>query len=507
MAEVKVPDIGDFADVPVIELLVAVGDEVEPEQPLVTLESDKASMDVPAPEGGTVASIAVAVGDKVSEGDVLLVLEGSGAKPESEGDSYVGEAPERGTPATEEEPEVEAADLPEADVTCQVLVLGAGPGGYTAAFRAADLGLTTVMVERHEALGGVCLNVGCIPSKALLHAAKVITEAEEQPGLTFGEPELDLDALRAWKDEVVTTLTGGLAGMAKRRDVQVVRGEARFTGPHAVEVDGTTIAFEHCIVAVGSRAATLPFLPADDPRVMDSTGALALEEVPGRLLVVGGGIIGLEMATVYEALGSEVTIVELTDGLIPGCDRDLVKPLESRMKERWKAIHTGTGVEAVEAGEDALRVVFGEGGPEPVEVDRILVAVGRRPNGDGIEAEAAGIEVDDRGFIQVDEQLRTNVPHIHAIGDVVGDPMLAHKAMHEGKVAAEVIAGHDVTFDARSIPSVAYTDPEIAWAGLTETQAEADGTAYEKAAFPWAASGRALSMGRGQGTTKLLVDP
>jgi dihydrolipoamide dehydrogenase len=505
--DVTVPDIGDFTDVPVIEVLVAEGDEVTPEQPLVTLESDKASMDVPAPEGGTVIKIAVSVGDKVSEGSLLLVLEPSGAKPEG-GDSYVGDAPEKDTPArVTEEPAPQPSELPEADVTCQVLVLGAGPGGYTAAFRAADLGLKTVMVERYASLGGVCLNVGCIPSKALLHAAKVVADAEEQPGLSFGEPQLDLDALRAWKDDVVGKLTGGLAGMSKRRDVQVVQGSARFTGPHAVEVDGTTIAFEHCIVAVGSRPAWLPFLPEDDPRIMSSTGALALEDVPRRLLVIGGGIIGLEMATVYEALGSEVTIVELTDGLIPGCDRDLVKPLQDRMAKRWTAIHTGTGVTAVEVGTEALRVVFGDGGPEPVEVDRILVAVGRRPNGADIGAEAAGVEVDDRGFIRVDEQLRTNVPHVFAIGDVVGDPMLAHKAMHEGKVAAEVIAGHDVSFDAKTIPAVAYTDPEVAWAGLTETQAKADGTPYEKAAFPWAASGRALSMGRPSGTTKLLLDP
>jgi dihydrolipoamide dehydrogenase len=543
VTEVRVPDIGDFTDVPVIEVLVAVGDEVEVEAPLVTLESDKASMDIPSPVAGKVTELRVGVDDKVSEGDVIAVVEeaegggggggadadrgdddssddgggdgAAGERPASagdaaqEGDSYSGDAPERDTSASEREPRrVEGGPPEDADVRCDVLVVGAGPGGYTAAFRAADLGKRVVLVERHEALGGVCLNVGCIPSKALLHTAKVLAEAAEagEAGIAFGEPEIDLDALRSWKDGVVRQLTDGLGGMAKRREVEVLRGEARFTGPYAAEVDGKVVGFEHCIIAAGSRPAWLPFLPEDDERVMDSTGALELPDVPGRLLVIGGGIIGLEMATVFDALGSEVTVVELTDGLIPGCDRDLVKPLQKRIEGRYAAIHTGVKVTAVEAGDEALRVTF-EGGPEPAEFDRVLVAVGRRPNGDLLDVEAAGVEVDDRGFIRVDEQLRTNIAHIHAIGDIVGEPMLAHKAMHEGKVAAEVIAGEDVTFDARAIPSVAYTDPEVAWAGLTETQAKEEGVEFEKGAFPWSASGRALSQGRPQGTTKLLVDP
>ncbi len=490
MSEVKVPDIGDFDEVPVIEVLVEVGQEVSEEDPLVTLESDKATMDVPAPEGGTVAEILVSVGDKVSQGTPILRLEGS----------------ENGAAPKAEEP-AEPQEAPDADVQAQVVVLGAGPGGYSAAFRAADLGLETVLVERYERLGGVCLNVGCIPSKTLLHLAKVITDAEDSAahGVTFSEPELDLGAMRTFKDQVVDQLTGGLGGLAKRRKVEVVHGEAKFTGPNTLQVGDTTVGFEHAIIAAGSRAATLPFLP-DDPRVMDSTDALELEEVPGKLLVIGGGIIGLEMATVYDALGAEVTVVELQDQLIPGCDPDLVKPLAKRIEQRYAAVHVKTSVTAVEATDDGLKVTF-EGGPEEATFDRILVAVGRKPNGADIGADAAGVEVDDRGYIRVDPQMRTNVGHIFAIGDVVGEPMLAHKAAHEGHVAAEVIAGHDVAFDAKGIPSVAYTDPEVAWAGLTEIRAKAEGIEYEKAAFPWAASGRALSVGRTDGVTKLLVDP
>ncbi len=394
------------------------------------------------------------------------------------------------------------------DDTADVVVLGAGPGGYTAAFRAADLGLKVVLVERYERLGGVCLNVGCIPSKALLHLAKVIAEADAAAGhgVAFGEPAIDLDGVRAFKDGAVTRLTDGLVALARRRKIEVVHGRATFTGPNALDVGGATITFRHAIIATGSRAATLPFLPHDDPRVMDSTGALALEDLPGRLLVVGGGIIGMEMATVYDALGAEVTVVELCDQLIPGCDPDLVKPLAARVGQRYAAIRLQTSVTAVEAASDGLHVTFEDDG-EPAVFDRVLVAVGRRPNGGDLGADAAGVEVDERGFIGVDAQQRTNVAHIFAIGDVVGEPMLAHKATHEGAVAAEVIAGRDVAFDARAIPSVAYTDPEIAWTGLTETRAEADGIAYEKAAFPWAASGRALGTGRPDGTTKLLVDP
>jgi dihydrolipoamide dehydrogenase len=395
-------------------------------------------------------------------------------------------------------------------VNVQVAVLGAGPGGYTAAFRAADLGLSVALIDRGERLGGVCLNVGCIPSKALLHVARVLAEAEElgASGVSFAEPSVDIDGVRSWKESVVGKLTGGLDGLAKARKVQVVRGEGKFTGPNVITVhaeDGseTTVGFEHCIVAAGSSPAWLPFLP-DDERVMDSTGALDLVDVPERLLVIGGGIIGLEMATVYDRLGSKVTVVELLDQLIPGCDPDLVKPLHKRISGRYEAIHLGTSVTAVEARSDGLEVTFGD---QKETFDRILVAVGRRPNGTQIGAEAAGLTVDDRGFIRVDSQQRTNVGHIFAIGDVVGEPLLAHKATHEGKVAAEVIAGENVSFDARSIPNVAYTDPEVAWTGLTETQAKAEGTEYEKATFPWVASGRSLSMGRDDGATKVLVEP
>jgi dihydrolipoamide dehydrogenase len=487
MTEVKVPDIGDFTDVPVIEILVEVGQEVAEEDPLVTLESDKATMEVPSPSAGVVKEILVEIGDKVSKGSPLVELEGGEEKPAEE------------APADREpEPEGDRVD---------VVVLGAGPGGYSAAFRAADLGLSVTLVERHERLGGVCLNVGCIPSKALLHVARVVADAEEaaELGVEFGEPHFDLDALRSWKQQVVDKLTGGLDGLAKQRKVTVVHGEAAFTGANTLKVGEEEIAFEHCIIAAGSTATRLPFLP-DDPRVIDSTGALAIEEVPERLLVIGGGIIGLEMATVYDALGSKVTVVELQDQLIPGCDADLVRPLHKRIEGRYEAIHLETKVTEVDAGDDGLRVTF-EGGPEPAVFDRILVAVGRTPNGKQIGADAAGVEVDDRGFVRVDERMRTSVEHIYAIGDVVGEPMLAHKASHEGKVAAEVIAGHDVTFDAKTIPAVAYTDPEVAWMGLTETKAKADGVEYEKAAFPWGASGRALTIGRAEGTTKLLLDP
>ena len=393
----------------------------------------------------------------------------------------------------------------------QVVVLGGGPGGYTAAFRAADLGLRTVLVERHERLGGVCLNVGCIPSKALLHIARVVADAQEAGayGVSFDAPRIELDGVRAWKESVVTKLTGGLATLAKQRRVEVVRGEARFAGPHELAVSGAdgrrSLTFEHCIIAAGSRAATLSFLP-DDPRIVDSTGALALPQVPERLLVIGGGIIGLEMATVYDALGARVTVVELADQLIPGCDADLVRVLARRIAKRYEAIHVGASVKSVEAAADGLHVQF-DGRPEPALFDGVLVAVGRVPNGAQLDAERAGVQVDERGFIAVDAQMRTNVEHVLAIGDVVGEPMLAHKASHEGSVAAEVIAGHDVAFDARSIPSVAYTDPEIAWTGLSETHAKAEQIPCETASFPWAASGRALTLGRGEGLTKLIVEP
>jgi dihydrolipoamide dehydrogenase len=482
VTEVRVPDIGDFADVPIIEILVAPGDTVAPEDPLVTLESDKATMDIPAPAAGTVGTLAVAVGDRVSEGHLILTLEpasGDGAAP--------------------------AAAPSEGERRVDVVVLGSGPGGYTAAFRAADLGLETVLVERYPTLGGVCLNVGCIPSKALLHVARVIAESEEAAaqGVRFGAPEIDLDGVRAFKDGAVKRLTGGLGGMAKQRSVRVVQGTAAFTGPHTVEVEGERIAFEHCIIAVGSQAVRLPGFPEDD-RIFTSTGALELADVPERLLVIGGGIIGLEMAAVYDALGARVTVVELLDQLIPGADPDLIRPLHKRIAARYEGIHLGTAVEEVRATDDGIVARFG--GAEAT-FDRVLVAVGRRPNGGAVAAEAAGVEVDDRGFIRVDRQMRTNVPHIFAIGDVVGEPMLAHKATHEAKVAAEVIAGHDVAFDVRAIPSVAYTDPEVAWMGMTETRAKAEGTEVETAVFPWAASGRALGMGRPDGMTKLVFEP
>ena len=503
--EVKVPDIGDFKDVPVISLLVAVGDEVTKEQPLIELESDKATMEVPSPAAGKVASIAVKVGDKVSEGALILVLEGAGAAT----------APAAAAPAAASTAGPAAAPAAGGgDVHAEVVVLGSGPGGYTAAFRAADLGKKVVLIEKDPSLGGVCLNVGCIPSKALLHAAKVITEAEEMAhhGVTFAAPQVDLDGLRGWKDSVIKQLTGGLAGLAKGRKVTVVNGYGRFTGPNMIEVDNngakSTVSFDQCIIAAGSEPVTLPFIPHDDPRVIDSTGALELADVPGRLLVLGGGIIGLEMACVYDALGSRVTVVELMDQIIPGADKDIVKPLHKRIEGRYEKILLKTKVTAVTAGEDGLTVTFEDdkGATSTDTFDRLLVAVGRKPNGKLIGAEAAGVAVDDRGFIAVDNQQRTNVAHIFAIGDVVGQPMLAHKAVHEGKVAAEVCAGHKRFFDARVIPSVAYTDPEVAWVGVTEAQAKASGLKVGKGVFPWAASGRSLSIGRSEGITKLIFD-
>ena len=500
IVEVPVPDIGDFTDVPVIEIHVAAGDEVAAEDPLVTLESDKATMDVPAPLAGTVAQLRVKLGDRVSEGSVLLTLT-------PEGDAAVDGAADRGAPVAvvDEPPPPPPSSAERYDA--QLVVIGAGVGGYSAAFRAADLGLGVVLVERHDKLGGVCLNVGCIPSKALLHAARVIAEAEELSahGVSFGRPKLELDALRGWKQSVVDKLTGGLATLARQRKVEVVRGTGRLTGPHSVEVGDRTISFEHCVIAAGSSAASLPFLP-EDPRIFDSTGALELPSVPKRLLVIGGGIIGLELATVYDALGSRVTVVELLEQLIPGCDPDLVAPLRKRIAGRYEAIHVGTEVVSVKALKSGLKVELSSG--EAETYDGILVAVGRRPNGHAIDVAAAGVGVDDAGFIAVDHELRTNVPWIHAIGDIVGEPMLAHKAAHEGRAAAEVIAGlPGAGFDARAIPSVAFTDPEIAWMGLTETVAREREIPYQKGVFPWAASGRALGLGREEGLTKLLFEP
>jgi dihydrolipoamide dehydrogenase len=501
--EVAVPDIGDFTDVPVIEIHVAAGDEVGIEDPLVTLESDKATMDVPAPLAGTVAQLRVKLGDRVSEGSVLLTLESNvdGAQPEQ---------PPAAAPA-ERQPAVVAEPPPSPPTgggyDAQLVVLGAGIGGYSAAFRAADLGLNTVLIERYEKLGGVCLNVGCIPSKALLHAARVIAEAEEMSahGVAFGRPKLDVGGLREWKQSVVDKLTGGLTVLAQQRKVEVVHGVARLTGPHTIEVGDRTVSFEHCVLAAGSSAATLPVLP-EDPRIFDSTGALELPSVPKRLLVIGGGIIGLELATVYDALGSRVTVVELLEHLIPGCDRDLVAPLQKRITARYEAIHVGTEVVSVKPLKSGLKVELSNG--EGTTFDGILVAVGRRPNGHEIDAGAAGVEVDSAGFIPVDRELRTNVPWIHAIGDIAGGPLLAHKASHEGRAAAEVIAGlPGAGFDARAVPSVAFTDPEIAWMGLTESAAREQGAEYEKGVFPWSASGRALGLGRDEGLTKLLFEP
>jgi dihydrolipoamide dehydrogenase len=500
--QIKVPDIGDFADVPVIEIHIEAGQKVEVDEPLITLESDKATMDVPAPEAGTIEEVMVAVGDPVSEGTVILSLRASEEKGAGT------------SPPASSAPAARTGALRAADVEAEVLVLGAGPGGYSAAFRAADLGKKVVLVERWPTLGGVCLNVGCIPSKALLHAAKVISEAEEMghAGIGFTGPAIDLDKLRGWKDGVVKRLTGGLSGLAKQRKVTVVEGVGRFAGPNLVEVasgngGGRTIRFDQAIIASGSEPVTLPFIPHDDPRVIDSTGALELDGMPERLLVIGGGIIGLEMATVYHALGAKVTVVELMDQIIPGADKDIVTPLMKWISARYENIFLKSKVTSVEAKSEGLVVRF-EGGKAPEEdtFDKILVAVGRRPNGKAIGADAAGVQVDERGFIAVDKQMRTNVTHIFAIGDVVGQPMLAHKAVHEGKVAAEVAAGRNSHFDAKGIPSVAYTDPEVAWVGLTENEAKAKGIKYGKGVFPWAASGRSLSLGRDEGLTKVLFD-
>jgi len=522
--EIRIPDIGDAEDVQVVEILVTPGDQVAAEDGLITLESDKASMDVPSPAAGKVLEIHVEVGTKVEEGDLILTLEstepavGEGLVPSREETKRPASVPAELAVEKPLEPSADKTKRPAsvpADLHADVLVLGAGVGGYTAAFRTADLGQKVILVERHARLGGVCLNVGCIPSKALLHVGKVMEEAAdlEKQGVAFGPPRIDLDRIRGFKDGVVDRLTKGLAGLAKQRQVEVVAGTGRFTSDRTLAVetaDGEkTISFDHAIIATGSRVIRIPGIPWDDPRVMDSTEALELQEIPKRLLLIGGGAIGLEMAMVYGALGSELTIVEMLDGLIPGCDRDLVKPLERRLKRRHKAkIYLETKVAKIEPQKRALKVYFeGDKAPEPAHFDRVLVSVGRRPNGDLVAAEQAGVEVDDRGFIRVDNQQRTNVPHIFAIGDVTGHPMLAHRATHQGKVAAEVAAGLKSAFDARVIPSVTYTDPEIAWVGLTETEAAATGVAYEKGVFPWSASGRSLGMGRSDGLTKILFDP
>jgi dihydrolipoamide dehydrogenase len=519
LVEVIVPDIGNFDSVDVIEVHIKAGDTVAKEDSLITVESDKASMDIPSSQSGTVKEVKVKVGDKIAKGSLLLLLETEAAAappPKIEAPTKT-EAPTALPVASRTTPAMATSN---SDISTQVVVLGSGPGGYTAAFRAADLGLKVVLIERYATLGGVCLNVGCIPSKALLHTAKVITEAEETAhhGVSFSSPNIDLGQLRSWKaNDVVGKLTGGLAAMAKQRNVTVVQGVGAFTSSNQIAVtaaDGkvSTIGFENAIIAAGSQATKFPVAPEDE-RIMDSTGALALADIPKRMLVIGGGIIGLEMGTVYDALGTKVSVVEFMDGLITGCDRDLVRPLQKRMEKRFEAIMLSTKVSKIEAKKDGIHVSFeGQGvedGSAPKEVqvyDRVLVSIGRRPNGKNIGAERAGVAVDERGFIAVDKQMRTNVPHIFAIGDIVGQPMLAHKATHEAKVAAEVIAGHKTEFIASVIPSVAYTDPEIAWVGMTETEAKAKGIEIEKASFPWAASGRAISVARTEGTTKLIFD-
>lgn len=509
LIEIKIPDVGDFKDIPVIELLVKAGDTVAKETPLITLETDKATVEIPAPQAGVVQEIKVKVGDKVSEGSLILLLQTADAEMGSATPVEIPPIVLDSTPATAST----AVPVARGEIHADVVVLGAGPGGYTAAFRAADLGKKVVLIERYPVLGGVCLNVGCIPSKALLHVAKVITEAKEteHQGVAFGQPAIEIDKLRAWKESVIGKLTKGLSVLAKQRKVEVVHGTGKFTSPHMISVEtvagAKTVSFEHCIIAAGSSVARIPGFPYDDPRLMDSTGALQLADIPRRMLIIGGGIIGLEMATVYAALGCKVSVVELMEQLIPGADADLVKPLQRRIQKRYEAIYLKTRVTQIEPQESGLKVTFaGEKSPEPQIYDRVLLAVGRRPNGRAIGAENAGVNVDDRGFIPVDKQLRTNVPHIFGIGDIVGEPMLAHKATHEGKLAAEIIAGHKAAFDARTIPSVAYTDPEIAWMGLTETEAAKQGIDYERASFPWAASGRAIAMGREEGMTKLLLD-
>jgi dihydrolipoamide dehydrogenase len=529
LVEVKVPDIGDFKDVDVIEVNIKPGDVIENEQALMTLESDKASIEVPSDTAGTVKEVRVKPGDKVSQGTIIALVESSAdAAPAKDAPKAPAKEPEKAPAQAEAKPQAAAAAAtPEAaapapqagsfsgnaDIECEMLVLGSGPGGYSAAFRSADLGMKTVLVERYSTLGGVCLNVGCIPSKALLHTALVIDEADalSHHGITFGKPQIDLDKLRDFKSGVVKKLTGGLAGMAKMRKVEVVTGTGTFVDPNHMEVvtggGKKVVKFKQAIIAAGSEAVKLPFIP-EDPRVVDSTGALELRQIPQRMLVIGGGIIGLEMATVYSTLGAQIDVVEMLDGLMAGADRDLVKVWEKYNSKRFANVMLKTKTTGAEAKDDGIYVTFeGEKAPaEPQRYDLVLVAVGRSPNGKKIGADKAGVAVTDRGFIETDKQMRTNVPHIFAIGDIVGQPMLAHKAVHEGHVAAEAAHGEKAYFDVLQIPSVAYTDPEVAWAGKTEDQLKAEGIKYGKAVFPWAASGRAIANGRDEGFTKLLFD-
>ena len=512
LIEIKVPDVGDFKEVPVIEILVQPGDSVEKETSLITLETDKATIEIPAPQNGTVKEIKVKIGDTVSEGSIILTLEPitspTDSLPHAKKDTKAEFAPSTASPIS-----TQSTTIPRGDIHADVAILGAGPGGYTAAFRAADLGKKVILIERYSVLGGVCLNVGCIPSKALLHIAKVVTDAEEtiHAGVNFNTPKLELDKLRKWKESIIGKLTNGLTALAKKRNVEVIQGNGKFITPNMISVTTPngqkTVSFEYCVIAAGSSVAHPPGIIQNDPRIIDSTGALELEDIPKRMLIIGGGIIGLEMATIYDAFGSKVSVVEMKNQLISGADKDLIKPLYRRIKKRYEAIYLKTKVSEINPQKNGLKVTFeGEESPGTQTYDRILVAVGRRPNGHAIEAENAGVHVTKQGFIPVDNQLRTNVPNIFGIGDIVGEPMLAHKATHEGKLAAEIIAGQKAAFDVRTIPSVAYTDPEIAWMGLTEIEAKNQGIDYEKASFPWAASGRAIAMGRDEGMTKLLFD-
>ena len=491
---IYVPDIGDFDEVEIIEIHVSIGEKIELDQSLITLESDKAAMEIPSSDAGTIKEINIQIGQNVAQGDLILKIDTEETKKEL-------------TPEKEK-----ISETIKANVDAQVVVLGAGPGGYTAAFRAADLGLKTILIERYPSLGGVCLNVGCIPSKALLHVSKVKSEIEElkEHGIELGSGNPDAKSVRSWTEAIINKLTSGLKAMAKKRKIEIVEGLGTFSSPNSIEVNNNgetkTIRFDSAIIAAGSQASKLPFLP-DDPRIMDSTDALLLENIPNRMLVIGGGIIGLEMATVYASMGCKITIVEMLDSLISECDKDIVRPLEKRIKKIYEKIYLKTGVTSVVAKKSGLEVSFeGKDAPEKDLFDAILVAVGRTSNGNKIGADKAGVNVDNRGFISVDNQQRTNVANIFAIGDIAGQPMLAHKATHEGKLAAEVIAGHKVGFDDRVIPSVAYTDPEIAWVGLSETEAKEKGVDYGKGVFPWAASGRSLALGRDEGVTKILFD-
>ena len=511
--EFALPAIDDLDGLEITKILVSVGDIITPGQDVIALESEKTVIDVPSNVAGRILDVVVSIGDKVAQGDLILTLEVAGAEAATAPEPVVEQAAVPSEPAVAAVASATSTAPDDADMHAQTVVLGSGPGGYTAAFRAADLGQQVIMIERHARIGGVCLNVGCIPSKALLHTAQIINEAADMGnhGVTFAKPDIDIRKIESWKNSIVDKLTGGLKALAKQRKVNIVQGEASFTGSHTLQVDTPdgikTISFDNCIVAAGSRVTKIPVFPNDDPRMMDSTDALDLADVPKKLLVIGGGIIGLEMATVYNALGADITVVELQDSLIPGADKDIVKPLLKRVQGQYEAIYLNTKVASIEAQKQGLKVSFeGKDAPDTAVFDKILVAVGRTPNGKLINAQAAGLAVNDHGFIEVDAQMRTNVPHIYAIGDIVGQPMLAHKAVHEAKVAAEVISGHKAAFDPMTIPSVAYTDPEVAWMGKNEAEAKAEGIEYVKGAFPWAASGRSLSIGRDEGLTKALFE-